>query len=237
MSPPTNIANRLKIRNFKIKQKEIIKCVQLNVQHSRVATSNLTQIITNNNIDIAFVQEPYTIHNKVAGFPKGFRIFAQGGGRKRAAIVVNDDDIDVTAITQVSNEDAVLTELRYKGAKVFGTSFYLPMDRDIDRDLETIEDIIQLSRGDGLILAIDSNARSKLWFDKRTNTRGRALEELIISRDLLIINEESDTPTFETIRGCSWIDLTLSNKTQAQKTIGWKCGEEECCSDQKLGDS
>jgi hypothetical protein len=54
-----------------------------------------------------------------------------GGGRKRAAIVVNNNDIDVTAITQVSHEDAILIEIRYKGAKLFGTSLYLPIDRDI----------------------------------------------------------------------------------------------------------
>jgi hypothetical protein len=148
----------------------------------------------------------------MAGYPKGLRIFAHGGGRIRAAIVVNNNDMDVTAITQASNEDAIVTEIRYKGSKLFSTSLYLPMDREIDRDLETMEDIIQLSRGDGLILAMDSNARSKLSFDKRTNIRGRAIEELIIARDLLIINEESDTPTFETIRGRSWIDLTICNK-------------------------
>jgi hypothetical protein len=208
--------------------------VQLNLQRSRVATSNLTQIIINYNTDIAFVQEPYSVHNNVAGFPKAFRIFAHGGGRKRAAIVVNNNDIDVTAITQVSHEDTILIEIRYKGAKLFGTSLYLPIDRNIDRDFETIEDMLQLTRGEGLILAIDSNARSKLWSDKCTNTRGRALEELIISRDLLIMNEESDIPTFETIRGQSWIDLTICNKTLAQKTRGWSCGEEESCSDHKL---
>jgi hypothetical protein len=92
-----------------VKQKTIIKCVQLNTQHSRVAASNLTQIIIKYNIDIAFVQEPYTVHNNVAGFPKGLRIFAHGGGRKRAAILVNNNDIDVTAVTQVSHEDAINT--------------------------------------------------------------------------------------------------------------------------------
>jgi hypothetical protein len=70
-------------------------------------------------------------------------------------------------------------------------------------------------------------------YDKCTNTRGRALEELIISRDLLI-NEDSDIPTFETIRGRSWIDLTICNKILAQYTRGWSCGDEESCSDHKL---
>jgi hypothetical protein len=78
------------------------------------------------------VQEPYTIHNNVAGVPTGFRIFAHGGGRKRAAIVVNND-IDVTAITQVSHEDGILTEIRYKGTKIFGTSVYLPFDQETER--------------------------------------------------------------------------------------------------------
>jgi len=40
------------------------------------------------------VQEPYTILNKVAGFPKGFKIFTRGSDRKRSAIIVNNNDID-----------------------------------------------------------------------------------------------------------------------------------------------
>ena len=71
-----------------------------------MATANLTQIILNNNIDIAFVQEPYTLLNKVAGFPKDFKIFTCGRDRIRSAIIVNSNDLDVIAITQVSQDDA-----------------------------------------------------------------------------------------------------------------------------------
>jgi hypothetical protein len=49
----------------------------------------VTQVIIQYNVDIAFVQDPYTSHNNVAGFPKGFKIFAHGRGRKRVAIVIN----------------------------------------------------------------------------------------------------------------------------------------------------
>jgi hypothetical protein len=45
------------------------------------------------NKDIVFMQGPYTIHTNVAGFPKGFKIFANAGGRKRAAIIVNNDEV------------------------------------------------------------------------------------------------------------------------------------------------
>jgi len=64
------------------------------------------------NTDIAFVQEPYTILNKVAGFSKSFRIFAHGSNRKRAAVIVNNSQVDAIAITQVLHEDIILIEFR-----------------------------------------------------------------------------------------------------------------------------
>jgi len=74
----------------------------------------LTQIILHNNIDVAFVQEQYTILNKVAGFPKDFKIFTCGQDRIRSAIIVNNNDLDAIAITQASHEDDILTEFRYE---------------------------------------------------------------------------------------------------------------------------
>jgi len=58
----------------------------------------------------------------VAGFPTGFKIFTHGGGRKRAAIILNNNDMDVIGTTQISNEDAILTEIRYKGLSLYGAS-------------------------------------------------------------------------------------------------------------------
>jgi hypothetical protein len=199
-----------------------------------VATANLTQIIPQYNIDVAFVQEPYTILNKVAGFPKGFKIFTRGSDRKRSTIIINNNNIDVIAITQASHEDAILTKFRSEGIKFYGASLYFPIDRDIERDVGTIEDIIWLTKGEGLLLTIDSNARSKIWSDTYTNARGTALEEYIITRDLLIMNEDSDVPMFESSRGRGWIDLTLCNSTIAQKVGGWSCGEEVSCADHNI---
>jgi hypothetical protein len=48
------------------------------------------------------------------------------------------------------------------------------------------------------------------------------------------MNEATGTPTFETMRGRSWIDLTLCNNVLVQKTSGWTCGEEESCADHKI---
>jgi hypothetical protein len=114
-----------------------IKCAQLNLQHSRTATYNLTQLILHNNIDVAFVQELYTVLNNVAGFPKSFRIFAHSGGRKRSAIIINNN-IDTIAIRQLSYEDATLLELHHGDLNFYGVSLYFPIDRNIERDIELI---------------------------------------------------------------------------------------------------
>ena len=156
------------------------------------------------------------------------------GGKNRAAIIINNNEADVMTIAQGSQEDAILTEIRYKGLSLYGASLYNPFDRDIVRDIETIENILQLTKGEGLILASDSNARSKLWFDKHTNARERTMGEYILTRDLHIINTETGIPSFETNRGPSWIDLTLCNSQLTQNTKRWTCGEEESCADHKI---
>jgi len=194
----------------------------------------LTQIILHNNIDVAFVQEPYTILSKVAGCPKQFKIFTCSWDRIRSAIIVNNNDLDVITTTQASHEDAILTEFRYEGLKFYGASLYLPIDRDIQRDLGTIEKIIRLTKGEGLLPALDSNARCKIWSDTHTNASGRVLEEYIITRDLLIMNMDSEVPMSENSRGRSWIDLTLRNSTLAQKMRCWTCGEEVSCADHNI---
>jgi hypothetical protein len=109
----------------------------------------------------------------------------------------------VIAIQQVSDEDAVLIELSYEGLRFYGASLYFPIDSEIKRDIETVEEIVLFTKGKGLILSIDSNKTSKLWCGTNNNQRGKSLEEFIIISDLLQMNEAASIPTFKTIRGRS----------------------------------
>jgi hypothetical protein len=84
------------------------------------------------------VLEPYTVLNNVAGFPKSFRIFAHGGGRKRSAIIINNN-VDMITIRQLSYEEATLLELRHEDLNFYGASLYFLIDRNIERDIELIE--------------------------------------------------------------------------------------------------
>ena len=88
-----------------------LRCLQLNLHHSRLATDNLNKIIEEENIDILCIQEPYEIRKQITGFPRRLKIFIEGEGKHRAAILVNNNRLDTILLKQLSDEDAVVTEL------------------------------------------------------------------------------------------------------------------------------
>jgi hypothetical protein len=88
-----------------------IKCAQINLQHSRAATANLLKYIADNNMDITCIQEPYTLQRRVVGVPKQYNTLTAGEDISRAAIIVTNNRIDATLITQLSDADAVTAEI------------------------------------------------------------------------------------------------------------------------------
>ena len=73
---------------------EKIKCIQINLQHARLATDNLNKIIEEDSIDILCIQEPYQIRTTIVGFPRGLKIFTVRAGKHRAAIGINNAQFD-----------------------------------------------------------------------------------------------------------------------------------------------
>ena len=65
----------------------------------------------NRQIGMALIQEPYQYQGKITGITKGYRTYAYGEGKRRAAIIIQDNTIDALLITQLSNNDAVLMEI------------------------------------------------------------------------------------------------------------------------------
>ena len=54
-----------------------IKCIQINLQHSKLATDNLLKIVEEDSTDILCIQEPYTIQNKIVGLSKKYKYLRQ----------------------------------------------------------------------------------------------------------------------------------------------------------------
>jgi len=86
---------------------------------------------------------------------------------------------------------------------------YFDREIPIGHDLSKIQALLRHAKGSGVLIASESNARSTLWYDTLTNTRGGILEEFITSNQLYIMNEDCNNTTFRNHIGTSNIDLTI----------------------------
>ena len=81
-----------------------------------------------------------------------------------------------------------------------------------------------------MLIAADSNAGTKTWYDIITNQRGKALEEFLTIYNLYIVNHRTEPTT----RGSSFVDLTIVNNQLLRRVTDWTCGIQESCSDHKI---
>ena len=91
-------------------------------------------------------------------------------------MVVNKK-MDAILIDQLSDEDTAVIEIPYGNLRFIATSIYLDIKNEISSDLHKIENIQRLAKCRGLLVDMDSNARSATWYDSITNRNGRILEE------------------------------------------------------------
>jgi hypothetical protein len=200
------------------------------MQLSKVATANLMQITEKESTDILCIQEPYTIQNKVVGIPNHFRTYTIAGTRSRAPIVVTNNHIDVLLLKQHSDADAV-AEITVDEVTLILASMYFDIGRQVEVDLSKTEAVLQHANGVGVLLAIDSNARSVSWHDSTTKAKGRTLDEYLMSKQLYILNEESHNTTFRNRRRVSNIDLTIITNQLLRTVAQWEISDKESSSD------
>ena len=208
--------------------------MQINLQHSRTATDNIMNLSGQDKTDILFIQESYLYNCRIAGISTKNRIYTSHEDKSPAAIVINNRYIDTVLITQLSNSDCVLLEMEYNGSRFHAASMYFDITEEIERGLKKIDQMLEFTKGNGIIIAADSNARSAAWHDIKTNKRGKTMEEFIISKGLYIMNEESEWTTFHNARGKSNIDLTIVNSQILQVLTNWEICEEDSCSDHSI---
>ena len=85
--------------------------MQINLQHSRTSNDNIMNLSEHDRSDILFIQEPYLYNRKIAGISNKNRIYTSLEDKRRAAIVINNRNIDAVLITHLSNPDSALLEL------------------------------------------------------------------------------------------------------------------------------
>jgi hypothetical protein len=210
MAQTDNHKKRITQGSTNIRPQAPIRCTQINLQHSTTVTDNIMHLTEQDSSDIIFIQEPYLYQNRMAGIKNLNRNYISHEDKSQAAIIITNNKIDAVLIKQMSTPDSTLIELKYN-TRVFAASMYFDITKAIERDLDKIEEVLEFTKGKGLIIVVDSNTRSKAWHDSQTNKRGRILEEYITSKNLHIMTEENEQTTFQNKRGSSNIDLTIVN--------------------------
>jgi SAM-dependent MidA family methyltransferase len=99
------------------------------------------------NIDIVFIQEPYVYQNRIKGITKGYRTYACGEEKSRAAIIIPNDTIDAIMITQCSDNDMVLLEIKMGQETFYAASAYMEYNDAIEKSLKKIERILEFIKG------------------------------------------------------------------------------------------
>ena len=155
MTQTVNNSKRITQGNKNTSPLATIRCRQIKLQHSRTATDNLMKLTEQDNLDIIFIQEPYLYKNRMIGLPKSSR-HTSPVDKSRAAIIITNNKIDAVLIKQLSNPDSVLIELKYNNTRFFAASLYF----DITKELDKIEEILDFTKGNGLLIVVNRNSRS-----------------------------------------------------------------------------
>lgn len=129
-----------------------------------------------------------------------------GNGRRRAAIIVASKKIDVILINQLSGEDIIVAQVSKGNFNFIVVSAYFDISTDINAELSEIDSILNFAKGKPILIAIDSNARSELWYDKLTNAKGKPIEKCLMQNHFLLINQNGEYETYKTLRGSSNVD-------------------------------
>jgi dihydroxyacetone kinase-like predicted kinase len=93
-------------------------------------------------------------------------------GKHRAAIIIVNN-IDAMLITKISDEDTVVLELIYDNLKFYAASMYFDIQDQLGNNLNKMDEIMKLTKSGKILIAADTNSRSKTWHDVITNTRGK----------------------------------------------------------------
>jgi len=210
-----------------------INCLQINLQRSKSSTAQLNKVIEDQNFDIIFAQEPYVIRGKVCGFPLRYKVFHANCDTPKTAIIVTKPALQIISIETFAKAFSTIVYSQFNNKTFALISLYCSPLSDIDQELSHIQNSLNTLKPKNLIIAMDSNAHSRVWFNDRDDERGNILNDFIAQNNLLILNNNETIPSYHTTRGESFIDITLININSAPLVKDWAVLETESLSDHR----
>ncbi|KAH7963870.1 hypothetical protein HPB52_023743 [Rhipicephalus sanguineus] len=89
-----------------------------------------------------------------------------------------------------------------------------------------LEQVIALSRTPNIIIAGDFNSKHAAWGAQESDARGSRLVEFMSTHGLLLLNDSTAIPTYETRYAMSWIDVTMATPSALVAGYSWPVLED-----------
>lgn len=169
LSDPANFPNRL-------------KCLQINLRHSSLASASLAQVILDFEIDIVLIQEPYALPSfpPVVVNPPGFSSYHQPSDDHAygSAILIRDSIAKAGKLDcRHFSNFAACVELKTNAGPLRLASIYRrPSMSNFSASVTPILDVVAAPFA---IIGSDANARSQLWNSKSCDKRGSELVSML----------------------------------------------------------
>lgn len=206
--------------------------VQLNSQMTSAVMSDLSLVLMSERVNFALLQELYVPKERVCGLLSTWRVYVCGRVTAKAAVVVCDESVEAFCVNECTEECGVCVWLRGIFGEMFVASMYCRHVYDIRPYLAYMDRVRECVKGERMIIGMDANAASPLWFSKdggrsrENEMRGRILEEWLVATGITLLNEPSEFYTFSEVRGQSDVDVTLVQGNMAGCLYKWEVKSE-----------
>ena len=193
-----------------------IKCLQINCRRAYAPFKETMNYILQNNMDIAFVSEPYLINDHRPATINPITCFHHHTSNNRilATIYINNNTINPILIQQHSDSNFCVIDILLNDRKLRLISVYRPPNdvNSTEELIDKIEQALPTSTNHKIIIAGDFNAHHNAWGCPNNDDNGVLLYDLFMTNDLNLHNIGS-TPTFihSSNNASSIIDLTLAS--------------------------
>ncbi|XP_077280435.1 uncharacterized protein LOC143907492 [Temnothorax americanus] len=226
-------SDTLKARLPNDKRRPGLRVVQINLNHCEAATEDLMLLMTEKNVDVALVQEPWLAKDRVRGLrTKEYTLLhSQTAGKKRTCIVAKRS-LKLTLLTQYSTNDLTVATCESQGnTKLLLASAYMPYD-EAEPPPETVQNLVLKARKQVRQLVIGCDANGHQWGSKDINERGESIMDFILTNNLTICNK-NNIPTFVNKVKEKVIDLTLTTGEEGLIVEDWRVSLKRSFSDHR----
>lgn len=215
--------------------KKKISIVQINIRSIISNKDILEKFLEDNNIDFVILSETWTNNENNLNF-KNYKVHikSRSDGYGGVGFLINNRFSAKIVNLQLNLNKIEITEIEIwiKNIKLNLISFYNKNNSNVNEIETDFEQILNHYKNkNNVILGGDINAHHPLWEeDRRTDTLGRKIAEVITSSELVLLNDGSYTRRDERNFQTYTVDITLASKNLSEE-LDWQTKDESLGTD------